>query len=164
LVIRLGADASKYNLGIRASTTPNNTTGSIPGATYWTGDLVPGQTYFIVAQATLGTNPGTAANNLNSIWLNPNPASFGLAENLRPVPDGSSIGGDSGTDANNSMQSIFIGAGVATAGAAPNDTFIDELRVGTTWADVTSVAAVPEASGALFVAIGCAVIWRCRKR
>ncbi len=161
LVIRLGADASKYNLGIRASTTPNNTTGSIPGATYWTGDLVPGQTYFIVAQATLGTNPGTAANDLNSIWLNPNSATFGLDETNRPAPDGSSIGGDSGTDANNSMQSIIIGAGVATAGAAPNDTFIDELRVGTTWADVT---AVPEASAGLFVALAGVVMWRWRKK
>ncbi len=137
VVIRLGADSSKYNLGIRGSTSTNNTT-------YFTGDLTPGQTYFVVVQAMLGLNPGTAANDLNSIWVNPDPANFGVAENLRPAPDGSTNGANSTTDANNSMQSIIIGAGIATAGAAPNDTNMDEIRVGDTWADVTSNTTVPE--------------------
>jgi len=137
LVIRLGSVAGTYNLGVRASTTPNNTTGSIAGATYWTGDLNPGDTHFIVVQGQLGASPGIGANSLNSIWLDPNPATFGAAS--APTADGSSIGADSATDANCSMQSLIIGAGIATTGAAPNDTYMDEIRVGDTWADVTPV-------------------------
>ena len=117
-------------------------------------------------QAALGLNPGTAANDLNSIWVNPDPASFGLAENLRPAPDGSTNGANSATDANNSMQSIIIGAGIATAGAAPNDTNMDEIRVGDTWADVTSNTTIPEPttigmSGVAILAI-LAIRWRNR--
>ena len=157
LVIRLGATAGTFNLGIRGSTTT-------AGTTYFTGDLTPGTAYFIVAQATLGNSPGTAANDLNSIWLNPNPATFGLDEGSRPAADGSSNGADSTTDANNSMQSIIIGAGIATAGAAPNDTFIDEIRVGNTWADVTSVPEPSTLALAGFGALGLVSWYRARRR
>lgn len=156
LIMRLGATAGTFNLGIRGSTTTAATT-------YFTGDLNPGTTYFIVVQAILGTNPGTAANDQNSIWLNPSTATFGLSEGSRPAPDGSSNGADSATDANNSMQSIIIGAGIATAGAAPNDTFIDEIRVGNTWADVTSVPEPSTLALAGLGALGLLARYRARK-
>jgi PEP-CTERM motif len=135
LNIRLGSTAGTYNLGIHASTTD-------AGGTYWTGDITPSATpLFIVAELQLGignTNPNVAANDLQSIWVNPNPSTLGLSEALRPAADGSSDGSNSAS-AVAAMESIVIGAGIATAGAAPNDTFIDELRVGNTWADVTPV-------------------------
>lgn len=145
LVIRLGSTTGTYNLGIRGSTTTNNTT-------YFTGDLTPGTTYFVVVEAQLGATPGTAAQDLNSLWINPSPSTFGLSEGLRPAPDGSSNGAMSATNSNNSMQSIIIGAGIATSGAAPNSTLMDEIRVGETWKDVTPLSAVPEAGA--FVTFG----------
>lgn len=132
LTIRLGSTAGTYNLGVRASTTTANTT-------YWTGDLNPGDTHLIVVQATLGSAPGTAANDSNSIWLDPSAATFGAA--VAPSPSGSSNGAASATAANDSMQSILIGAGIDSTGTSknPNDVYVDEIRVGDTWADVTAV-------------------------
>jgi MYXO-CTERM domain-containing protein len=157
LIIRLGADTSKFNLGIRASTTT-------PATTYFTGDLNPGQTYFIVVQATLGATPSDATQNTNAIWVDPNPATYGGEEANRPAPDGSSNGGDSTSTSSatsNAMTSIIIGAGIATAGAAPNDTNIDELRVGNTWADVT---VAPEPGGLSLLGAGALGLLRRRRK
>jgi hypothetical protein len=140
LVIRLGSVAGTYNLGIRGSTT---TAGTSPtpttGQTYWTGDLTPGDTHFIVVQASLGASPGDNTQDLNSIWVDPSAATYGLGELTRPAADGSSNGAESTSVASDAMESIIIGAGIATAGAAPTDTLMDEIRVGNTWADVTPV-------------------------
>lgn len=126
LVIRLGSAANKFNLGIRASTTA-------AGTTYFTGDLTPGQTYFIVASYSIGASQGSGG--VNSIWLNPDSSTYGAA--VAPTADGTTVGNINGTPSNDHMDSIIIGAGIAT-NATPNDTYIDEIRVGTTWADVTS--------------------------
>jgi hypothetical protein len=45
---------------------------------------------------------------------------------------------------------LIIGSGVA-AGADPSQTLIDEIRVGTTWADVTTV---PEPSSLVLAGFG----------
>lgn len=130
LVIRKGAASDTFNLGVRGSTTT-------AGTTYFTGDLTPGQTYLIVVEAQINA---TDTDGTNSLWVNPSAASYGAL--TAPAPNGSSngIGSNAGTW---NMESLLIGAGIAS-GAAPTDTYMDEIRVGTTWADVTSVpAAVP---------------------
>ena len=150
LVIRLGSVANTYNLGIRASTTGAN-------PVYWTGDLTPGGTHLLVASYAIGATPGTGG--LSSLWLDP--TSFGGAA---PSPDGTTIG-TIGTAANDHVDSVILGAGIAT-GAAPNQTFVDEIRAGNTWADVTSLA-VPEPSTlglAGFGALALASCYRARRR
>jgi len=129
LVIRLGSVANTYNLGIRASTTAASTT-------YWSGDLTPGSTHLVVASYAIGASPGTGG--VSSLWLDP--TSFGGAA---PSPDGTTVG-DIGTTLNDHVDSLLLGAGIAT-GTAPNQTYVDEIRAGNTWADVTAIAA-PEPS------------------
>jgi hypothetical protein len=134
LVIRLGSVANTFNLGIRASTTA-------AGTTYFTGDLNPATTYLVVARYASGATAGTGG--VNDLWINPSSATFGLAA---PAPDGSTAGHISNTGSSDHVDTLIIGAGIAT-GATPNQTNIDEIRVGETWADVTSVTAfvsVPE--------------------
>jgi hypothetical protein len=154
LAIRLGNTANTFNLGVRSSTTAS-------GTTYFTGDLNPGQTYLVVVGFTEGATPGTGG--LSSMWLNPSSATFGAA--IAPTADGSTAGTYSITGTSDHTDSLIIGAGIA-AGAAPNDVNIDEIRVGTTWADVTSQ--VPEPSSlmlaASFGALGLAAWYRARRR
>lgn len=156
LSIRLGAGAGggagTYDLGIRASTTPNGV-----GNTYWSADLTPGTTYLVVVQFTEGATAGSGG--LSSIWINPSSAFFGAVS--APAPDGSTIGTFSATPANDHASSLIIGAGIA-AGADPNQTLVDEIRVGTSWADVTSV---PEPSTLALAGFGLlGLLFRLRAR
>jgi hypothetical protein len=127
LTMRLGATASTFDLGIRASTT-------VGGTTYWSADLTPGTTYLLVVGFTEGATAGSGG--LSSLWINPNSSTFGAAS--APTADGSTVGTYSTTAANDHTSSLILGAGIA-AGADPSQTLVDEIRVGTTWADVTAV-------------------------
>jgi hypothetical protein len=132
LVTRLGSVANTYNVGIRASNTTANTT-------YWTGDLTPGDTHLVVVRYSQGATDSSGADDLNSIWIDPSSTTFGLAEANVPAPDGSSDGTiNSSSPTVNFAASLAIGAGIA-AGTAPSQINIDEIRVGETWADVTTV-------------------------
>ena len=152
LTMRLGAGANTYNLGVRASTTAASTT-------YFSGDLTPGQTYLVVVEYASGAPAGTGG--INSLWINPSSATFGAGS--APAADGSTAGTYSATASNDHSDSLIIGAGIA-AGADPNQTLIDEIRVGTTWADVT---AVPEPSTLVlagFGVLGLVSWYRARRR
>jgi hypothetical protein len=144
LVIRLGSTAGTYNLGIRSSTNS--------GAVYFTGDLSPGDTHFVVARMTDGATQGTQTNDL---WIDP--ASFG---GDAPTPDGTTAGTLSAT--NDFPRSIIIGA--FASGATPTDTRIDELRVGETWADVTTGTSVPEPTAIGVLSLGGLALMRRRRR
>ncbi len=160
LNIRLGSTTGTYNLGIRASTTTANTT-------FFTGDLTPGQTYFIVVKATYGPTLGSAANSLQTLWVNPDTSTFGAASDpalTSALYGGTSNGEASNTAANDTMQSMIIGAGIATAGAAPNDTLIDEIRMGESWADVTTGTAAPEPATIGMLSLGGLALMRRRRR
>ena len=150
LVIRLGATTGTFDLGIRASTTAANTT-------YWSADLTPGSTYFVVVGWAESATPGTGG--LSSLWINPNSSTYGAS--IAPAADGSTVGTFSATAANDHTDSLILGAGIAS-GTTPSQTWVDEIRVGDTWADV-----VPEPStltlaglGALFM-VSC---YRARRR
>jgi hypothetical protein len=139
LTMRLGAAANTFDLGIRASTTAASTT-------YWTSDLTPGSTYLVVVSWTEGATPGLGG--LSSLWLNPSSATFGAA--VAPSPDGSTVGTFSTSGSTDHTDSLILGAGIA-ASADPSQTLVDEIRVGTTWADVTTV---PEPSTLVLTGFG----------
>jgi len=135
LTIRLGADSSHYNLGIRASTT-------VASTTFWEPtEYSPSDTLLVVTRFTEGATPGSGG--LSEIWVNPSSATFGASA---PAADGSTIGTYSATGTNDHTNSILIGAGIA-GGSNPNEIDVDEIRVGTTWADVTTeTISIPEPS------------------
>jgi hypothetical protein len=145
LTIRLGSTTGTYNLGIRASSTAANTT-------YWSGDLNAGQTYLVVGEYAQGGTPGTTANGTSSLWVNPASSTFGLDEGSRPAPDGSTLGVINTNATVDNVESLLIGAGIA-AGSNPSHVALDEVRLGTTWADVTS-SVVPEPASLGLLALG----------
>jgi len=155
LVIRQGSVANSYNLGIRATSTPGGTN---PGHTYWTGDLLDtangGGTHLVVVRYVQGADASTGTDDSNDLWLDPSSAFFGAGEGFVPSPDGSALGtinqANSGV---NYAASLLIGAGIsdtATIGN-PDHTYMDEIRVGTTWYDVT---VVPEPTTVGLIGLG----------
>ena len=110
-------DATKFNLG----NFTNRALAAVPDATSaaWSSALNVGQTYLVVGQYTV------AASNTARLWIDPNPSSFGLAT----APATTLQDSTSGTNAN-------ILSLVLRQSALPFMT-IDELRVATTWGEVT---------------------------
>jgi hypothetical protein len=157
LVIRLGSTTDKYQLGIRATNTTANTT-------YWSGDLNPGDTHQIVVRYVQGPTDSSGTDDSNDIWIDPSPATIGLPEGSVPAPDGSSNGTiNAGSPANNYAAALIIGAGISNTATVqnPDHTYLDEIRVGTTWADVV----VPEPSAAALLLIGCGLLnWPRRRK
>ncbi len=119
---RLSTTPGKYNVGI--STRSNS------AVSWLSADLDPVTSYFIVGAYDIIT--GTA-NDVARIWLNT--SAIGGAE---PAPDATSV---PGTDLGTAGIERFL----LRQDNATNTPFIemDELRVGTTWADVTPSGAVP---------------------
>jgi hypothetical protein len=115
-------------------------------ATYDTSVLDFGETYFVVGKYTIrGTLNGGAAQTFDDsaqIWINPTslggaePAGALLALNERP--DLPTNQGDGAVAQTFLLRQDGFGGTIASA---PANIVIDELRVGTTWADVTPVAA-----------------------
>jgi hypothetical protein len=140
-------DGTKYNLGIFRNLS------ATAAATSWSGPLTVGDTLFVVGsyEAVAG-----AQNDVARLWINPSSSTFGdpLFSPLTTPPTLIDNSTGSGTD-------IGILSVLLRQSPAPFVT-LDELRVGTSWADVTPV---PEASAALlFLTAACAVIGGCRKR
>ncbi len=135
--------ATGYQLGLRSGAH----SGGQSNNTFWTQDLTPGQTYLAVVRYTSGATAFTGGE--SDIWIDPNSSTFGAA--VAPTPDGSHAGHmvNSGTDA---AGSLLVGAGIST-GFDPNVINIDEIRVGATWADVTSQT-VPEPASVLLLTMG----------
>ncbi|MBL0359431.1 MAG: InlB B-repeat-containing protein [Chitinophagaceae bacterium] len=107
--------AANYRLAIN-----NVSTGGTPTFTDFATDLNFGTTYLVVIKYDLnGANPDIA-----SLWVNP--ASLGGAE------PGGNVTNSSGTANQTTFASIFFRNTAATPKAD-----IDEVRVGTTWAEVT---------------------------
>ena len=80
---------------------------------------------------------------------------------------GSSNGvmGNAGSDAFG-VESVIIGAGINNTAADqnPNHVYLDEIRVGETWADVTSAMTVPEPATISILCIGAVVGLLARRR
>lgn len=116
---------TSYNLGI-----VNNTTGTPVYSTYST-NLNFGQTYFIVLKYD-NTNGATTAHTM-SLWVNPSSSNFSGVE---PTPDAVN---NSGSNTTPGPMTSFV---LRATGQSPNAEF-DELRIGTTWADVTPPRVLP---------------------
>ncbi|MBL8031865.1 MAG: hypothetical protein JNK33_06130, partial [Candidatus Doudnabacteria bacterium] len=119
---RLSTTAGKFNVGV--STRSNSTVSWLPA------DLDPGTSYFIVAAYDIIT--GTA-NDVARIWLN-TPAIGGS----EPTADATAaVGTDLGAAG---VERVLLRQDNA---ANTPSVEMDEIRVGTTWADVTPTGAVP---------------------
>jgi hypothetical protein len=129
---RLSTTAGRYNIGI--STRSNS------AVSWLTTDFVPGTSYFVVGAYEIIT--GTA-NDVAKIWVNP---ALGGSE---PSPDATAV---PGTD----LGAAGIERVLLRQDAATTTPFIDydELRVGTTWAQVTPSAAVPTITLSALAAFG----------
>jgi hypothetical protein len=123
-----------YHLGIKVG---GGTTGMVypPGTTvYATGNTNAGtfgQTNLVVLKYTF--NPGPA-NDTVALWINPDPGSFGLTEPAATTNDVAQTT-TAGTDASAGLDYFQVRAG--SGGNAAGTCQIDDVRIGTTWADVT---------------------------
>ncbi len=129
-------DATKYNLGIVRNRPPTLDTGSAPVS--WSGALTVGETNFLVASIEIVTG---ASNDVARLWINPS----GLGEATPPAATLTDSTTGSGTD-------IGIASIILRQSPAPFLS-LDELRVGTEWADVTPV---PEPTGLALLGLGAA--------
>ncbi len=152
LVIRQGSTGGTYNLGIRASDTPGGTNA---GHTYWTGDITPStDAHFIVVRYAQDGDPADTgvSGDENALWVDPSALSYGAPEGSVPSPDGSSVGSinKASGGVNNYAASVMIGAGISS-GSNPDSLVLDEIRVGTTWNDVTTI---PEPASLSLLGLG----------
>lgn len=122
LWIRLSG-TSDFNIGINPRTTTANTV--------WLPNTLNVNTTYLVVIA-LNSVSGTT-NDISKIWINP--VSLGGVE---PTPDLTST--NTGTDLTSIQRVLLRQPG--TAAEAPAVLEIDEMRVGTTWADVTPTGTI----------------------
>jgi hypothetical protein len=138
-------DPTKYNLGIFRNV---NATAAAPS---WSGPLTLGETIFLVASYE---SVPDVQNDIARLWINPDPSTFGDASfsllDTPPTVIDSTTG--VGTD-------IGVFSMILRQGPAPHVT-LDELRVGTTWADVTPTPE-PASFGLLLIAF-MLMCWRGR--
>ena len=130
IYLSAGATAGTFDIGIGG--------GQSQGVT-WSSDLTPGQTYFLVASFVKGS-PDTS-----SLWIDP---ALGLSS--APSPDLSQMGSNPGGfgDGDVAVLALTSNTGLPNSGLVA-----DEVRVGTTWQDVTP-ATVPEPSSWALFALG----------
>lgn len=117
---------SNMRLGISKGTTSATLIG------YMSGSVSLNTTNFIVARYHYvdgNDNPGDSV----ALWLNPHLGTFTAPEAFIPPPTVSTNYGSSQT----TIQSFMLANRAAGNGAALADISLDELRIGTTWADVT---------------------------
>jgi hypothetical protein len=152
LVIRLGSAPGTYNLATRASA---GTSATPNGVTQWTGDITADSaTHLIVVRYAQGSDASISTDDSNDLWVDPAPLAYGAAEGSVPGPDTSTIGSiNPGSPTVNYAASLIIGAGIAS-GATPSQMLIDDVRVGETWADVTTV---PEPAGVALLGLSALV-------
>jgi hypothetical protein len=129
---RLSATAGKYNVGI--STRSNS-------AVAWVAtDLDPNTSYFVVGDYEIVAG---ATNDISKIWLNP---ALGGAE---PAASATAAAGTDLTAAG--VERVLL-----RQDSDPETAFteMDELRVGTTWADVTPGGVAPSLSATTLTGFG----------
>jgi hypothetical protein len=129
-------DPGRFNLGIR------NDTGTTSETVWDSTQFAPGpgsDPIFLVVAYEF--NPAGSTDDVTRLWINPAPATFGQGT----APPTSLV--HTGFDIYQSqIQSFFL----RQVDTGPNVTIVDELRIGTTWADVTPpVSCSPPAVAAI---------------
>ncbi len=131
---------SGFNIGI-------SKTGTTSADWYWDTTLYNvNQDLFVVGRYSYGAIGASMTDDSASLWINPSVGTFGDASPPTPL-----VTGTTGTDLAQNTTNAPIQSFVfmqRTTGNQPDVLFVDELRVGTSWADVTTV---PEPS---FLALG----------
>ncbi len=142
---------SAFNVGIQTNE-PSGSTATLQWApsTYVGGEL--STPILVVVSYEFRNNEGAdpiTNDDVCSLWVNPDPATFG-DNSLEPAPLATSSGAAAdppveNTDMTNlQIQSFFIReAGSAGTANKMARVMFDELRIGTTWAGVTSNVAAP---------------------
>lgn len=113
----------QIQLGISKAGIPNNATN------YASTMLAPGQTYFLVVRQHIIPD---VQNDIDELWINPPAQTFGTNETSIP-PSDASIGSNA-TDGSEDQSGTGPGRFVFYAGPSAE---LDELRIATTWAEVT---------------------------
>ncbi len=98
-------------------------------------------TIFVVGAYTFNT--GTGSDDTAQLWINPNSSTFGNAS----APSTTLVSTDTSTADIATVAALELRSGVS---GTPNGE-VDDLRIGTSWADVTPPAVVPEPAS---IAIG----------
>lgn len=129
--------ADRFNVGIEHRTTQNNVVWS-------TQEFSASDTLFVVVRQIV-SQPQVG------LWINPAPSSFAAAE--APTPDFTASLGS----ARPNWTDFFI----RTGGANHLHGFVDEIRVGTSWAEVTPV---PEPAALSLLAGLMTVVWTISRR
>jgi hypothetical protein len=125
-----------YQLGVGATATTAN---RVFDATHVYN---PGDTLFLVLSYTFGTG---ANDDIARLYVNPTPGSLEGA-NTPVVTTTAGALDVTGSQ----IQSFFL----RNNSVEPNATQIDDLRVGTTWEDVTPASVAPEPSAAMMIGLG----------
>lgn len=99
-------------------------------AAYATTNLAAGQTVFVVVRQQMITGAG---NDIIDIWINPDPATFGLDEGSIPAASVSTSSGTEDTSATGPGR-FYLRSGTGFD--------FDELRITTTWAEATPTPAL----------------------
>ena len=137
------SDDTMYDIGIF------NNHAATAGAASWSSGLTVGDTLFLAGSYTFNT--GSSSDDVSSLWINPAPNTFGATSPPTPTLSDTTGGSDLAD----------IGSIILRQSTAPYLT-VDEIRVGTTWTDVT----VPEPAtiGILGIAAAVGVLARQRRR
>jgi len=119
-------NSTTYLVGVRKAQGASGAGGGTD--IFFTGDsFVTGETVFIVAKYTFGPSAG---DDTVTLWVNPATNSFG---GIEPVASIAATNSGNTTDATQ-LQHVFVRCNSSTTSGINE---IDDVRVGSTWADVT---------------------------
>lgn len=126
-------DPSKFQLGVRSD---NSSTLHSEIAWDTARDFQPDEIVFVVAAYEFNktADPDPGSDDVSMIWINPDSATRGAE--TAPPPDLASTGSDI---SQLQVLSFFL----RQVDVGPTATVVDELRIGRTWADVTSAVIPP---------------------
>jgi len=141
-LIRSVGGGTGFNIGLsKASSSASDFTFGASPTTFSSSDTV-----FVVAAYDINVL-GTAGDDSVRMWINPTPADFGAGS--APTPTLQSASGADMITAGSIQSFLLYGR---PSNLFPNQMLVDELRIGSSWADVTP--GVPEPSTAALLGLG----------
>ena len=148
-LLRSVGGGTGFNIGLsKSSSTVTDFQWASP--TFTTTDTI-----FIVGAYDINVL-GTQGDDSSRMWVNPNSSDFGAG-----VAPAATLTASTGNDmiTSGSIQSFLLYGRPNTL--FPNQMVVDELRIGTSWADVTSF--VPEPAAVTLIGLGLSALWGWRR-